>query len=161
MALMTATSAGRKVARQRDRLFLAVPAAPEHVRTLRSAAAEYLRRLNWSEREIGDFILAIGEAGNNAACYGAVGGHGAARGSRLGEATISLECRLSGDRSVVMEIRNRGTFSLKQDTESSEFPDWREVHGRGFALMRALVDHVEVCQADGITTVRLVKSKAR
>jgi len=159
MTPMAAPDLDQKMRRRKDRVFLSVPAAPEHVRALRSAAAEYLRRLCWSERDISDFVLAIGEAGNNAACYG-TNGTGGTIGT-LGPPTISLECHRSRDNAVVVEIRNRGTFSPPVAALSDTFPEWQEIHGRGLALMRALVDQVEILQAAGITTVRLTKANTR
>ena len=135
-----------------DHLFLEVPAMPEQVGLVRRQVADFTRRLLWGVDDADALLLAVGEACNNAINYGR---------KDADEPLLTVACsRLSSDE-LRVDISNEGNgFHPDLDVlaclpEADEFA----THGRGYCLMTALVDSVEVL-SDGVnTTVRLRKSR--
>ena len=135
-----------------DHLFLQVPALPEQVGLVRRQIADFTRRQLWGIDDADALLLAVGEACNNAINYG--------RKDVL-DPLLTVACsRLSSDE-LRVDISNEGNgFHPDLDVlaclpEADEFA----THGRGFCLITALVDSVEVL-SDGVnTTVRLRKSR--
>ncbi len=132
-----------------DRLFLQFPALPSQVGAARHAIADFLRHQGWRQDDTDDVMLAVGEAGNNAVCYGR--GEGSA-------AMVSIVCTLLAPQRLQIDVRNQGTgFQADLDT-LCRLPDNDATHGRGFALMQVLMDDVEVMRDGPQTVVRLTKS---
>ena len=135
-----------------DHLFLQVPALPEQVGMVRRQVADFTRRQLWGIDDADALLLAVGEACNNAINYG--------RKDVL-DPLLTVACsRMSSDE-LRVDISNQGNgFHPDLDVlaclpEADEFA----THGRGFCLIMALVDSVEVL-SDGVnTTVRLRKSR--
>ena len=135
-----------------DHLFLQVPAVPEQVGMVRRQVADFTRRQLWGIDDADALLLAVGEACNNAINYG--------RKDVL-DPLLTVACsRMSSDE-LRVDISNQGNgFHPDLDVlaclpEADEFA----THGRGFCLIMALVDSVEVL-SDGVnTTVRLRKSR--
>ena len=135
-----------------DHLFLEVPAMPEQVGLVRRQVADFTRRLLWGVDDADALLLAVGEACNNAINYGRKNVNGP---------VLTVSCsRMSSDE-LRVDISNEGNgFHPDLDVlaclpEADEFA----THGRGYCLMTALVDSVEVL-SDGVnTTVRLRKSR--
>ncbi len=128
-----------------------VSATPENVGKARHAVAEFLHRRAWEADDADALLLAVGEACNNAVNYG---GRGAA------DPCFSVSCRPLSARCLQVDVRNQGNgFHPDLDEcglmPASEFA----THGRGFGLMLALVDDVEVLSDGENTVVRLTKSK--
>lgn len=122
------------------------PARPEAIRTMRSVVGDYILGLGWTPDERDELVLAVGEACNNAVRYG----------SEEANSEVTLCGRLSGPQQVEIEIWNFGEFQPNL-ARLRELPSEESTHGRGFALMSALVDEVRVF-SDGVqTVVRLVK----
>lgn len=134
-----------------DRLFLQFPALPSQVGAARHAIADFLRHQGWRQDDTDDVMLAVGEAGNNAVCYGS--GEGSA-------AMVSIICTLLAPQRLQIDVRNQGNgFQADLDTLCA-LPDKDATHGRGFALMQVLMDDVQVMHDGPQTVVRLTKSRS-
>lgn len=131
------------------RLRLCFSAQAAQVSRVRRAVAEYARRQGWSEGETDEIVLAIGEACNNAVSYGSL---------HDGNACVHLTAHQPPSGPLCIEIRNPGNFTPDLDCLRL-LPDAAAVHGRGFALMDALMDEVRVFSTDDETIVRLVKKR--
>lgn len=137
----------------RELLLLEVAAAPEQVGLVRHRVAEQLRALAFSDDDVHSLILAVGEACNNAVCYG---------GASVSDPTVRVTCRLTDADGVQVDIKNQGNHFYPDVAALAQLPDPDDfaTHGRGFALMQALVDDVQVLSDEGNTIVRLTKSRS-
>ncbi len=133
-------------------LRIEVPATAENVGRARRAVAGFLRDWAWEADDADSLLLAVGEACNNAVNYG---GQGQAN-PRLTVCCLSLDgCRLQVD------VRNQGNGFHPDLDVCGLMPDADfATHGRGFGLMLALVDDVQVLADGDNTVVRLTKSRA-
>lgn len=135
-----------------DHLFLQVPAMPEQVGLVRRQVADFTRRQLWGVDDADALLLAVGEACNNAINYGQ---------KDVLDPLLTVACsRLSSDE-LRVDISNQGNGFHPDLDVLSRLPEADEfaTHGRGFCLITALVDSVEVL-SDGVnTTVRLRKSR--
>ena len=135
-----------------DHLFLQVPALPEQVGSVRRQVADFTRRQLWGIDDADALLLAVGEACNNAINYG--------RRDVL-DPLLTVACsRMSSDE-LRVDISNEGNGFHPDLEVLACLPEANEfaTHGRGFCLITALVDSVEVL-SDGVnTTVRLRKSR--
>lgn len=132
------------------RLRLCFPAQAEQVSRVRREVTAYVRRQGWSEDEAEEIVLAVGEACNNAVSYGSL---------HDGNNCIHLTAHQSRSGPLCIEIRNPGgNFSLDLE-RLRRLPDSAAIHGRGFALMDALMDEVRVFSTGDETVVRLVKRR--
>ena len=138
--------------KEADGLYLEVPAQPEQVGKARRAVADFLRLQAWSDDDAGDLLLAMGEACNNAVNYG---GRGSA------DPRLLVSCRPLHPHCLQIDIRNQGNGFHPDLHACGQIPAAEEfaTHGRGFGLMLALVDDVQVVSDGENTTVRLTKSK--
>lgn len=129
-----------------------VPALPEQVGKARRAVADFLRLQSWSEDDADDFLLAMGEACNNAVNYGV--------GSSA-EPRMFVSCLPLDHRRLQIDVRNEGNGFHPDMEECGQLPaaEAYATHGRGFGLMLALVDDVQVLSDGENTIVRLTKSK--
>jgi anti-sigma regulatory factor (Ser/Thr protein kinase) len=133
---------------------LRMPATPESVRDARHRVADFAAEMCFSQEDTDALALAVGEACNNAVNYG----------SRASASpVVMVDCTETDRDEVQVDVTNAGNdfhpdlsaiFLLPaQETFSS--------HGRGFALMSALVDEVKIMSDGASTTVRLVKRKSK
>ena len=134
-------------------LSLEVAAAPEQVGQVRRRVAEHLRGLAFSDDDVASVILAVGEACNNAVSYGT---------AAAPDPTVCVTCRLTDSNLLQVDIKNQGNHFYPDVAALALLPDPDEfaTHGRGFALMQALVDDVQVLSDGHNTTVRLTKQRS-
>lgn len=131
---------------------LEIPALPEQVGKARRAVADFLRQQAWSDDDADDLLLAMGEACNNAVNYG---GQGSA------DPRLVVSCHSLDSQRLQIDVRNQGNGFYPDLHACGQLPDAEEfaTHGRGFGLMFALVDDVQVLSDGENTIVRLTKSK--
>ena len=128
-----------------------VPAAPEHVGRARRAIAEFLHRRAWADDDAAALLLAVGEACNNAVNYGGCG---------FADPRLVVSCQPLDGRRLQVDVRNQGNGFHPDLRECGQMPDGEfATHGRGFGLMLALVDDIQVLSDGDNTIVRLTKSK--
>lgn len=96
-------------------------------------------------------LLAVGEACSNAVCYGDPENAGA---------VVSVCCRIASTGVLRVQVRNTGPRFTPNLAEQCRLPEWEETHGRGFALMEALMDTVRVTSNGRETVVHLAKRRA-
>ena len=110
-----------------DDFALRLPRLPQSVRVVRSSLRAWLRRQG---RDIaGDVVLATSEACANAVQHP----------QRPAQQAFEVEAHRVGD-DLVVAVRDFGRWSSGEDRD--------ETRGRGFAMMRALMDAVEVTTSD-------------
>lgn len=143
--------------KQKDRLLgsatfhIEVPAAPEHVGRARHGVAEFLRHLAWHGDDVDALLLAVGEACNNAVNYG---------GRDSVDPRLIVSCRPIEGQRLQVEVRNQGNGFHPDLSQYGQMPDCEfATHGRGFGLMLALVDNVQVLSEGDNTIIRLTKSQ--
>jgi len=115
-------------------LSIALPATAENSPRIRHALREYLTGLALGASAIADILLAAGEATSNAIEHAYHGGEG----------EVSLYAYRRPDR-LVIEVRDRGAWSIEKSDD----------RGRGFGIMRALVDAVSIESTKSGTAVVL------
>lgn len=132
---------------------LEMPARPEQVGPARRAVADFMRAQTWEGEDADALLLAVGEACSNAVSYGG-------RGKSDPRFSISCLCLESGG--LQIDVRNQGNGFHPDLNVVGTMPDLDEfaTHGRGFGLMLALVDDVQVLSEEGNTVVRLRKTKS-
>ncbi len=134
-----------------DAFHIEVPALPENVGCARRAVADFLRRRAWGADDADSLLLAVGEACNNAVNYG---GRGHA------DPRLVVSCQPLDGRRLQVDVRNQGNGFHPDLGECGQMPDADfATHGRGFGLMLALVDDVQVLSDGDSTIVRLTKSQ--
>ena len=135
-----------------ESLHLEVPAVPEQVGKTRRAVADFLRLQSWNEEDAGDLLLAMGEACTNAVSYG---------GGGVADPRLIVSCRPLDPRRLQIDVRNQGNGFHPDLARCAQMPaaEAFATHGRGFGLMLALVDDVQVLSDGENTIVRLTKSK--
>ena len=136
-----------------EMLSLEIVAAPDQVGLVRHRVAEHARALAFGLDDVDALTLAVGEACNNAVTYG---------GGGVADPTVSVTCRLDGTGRLQVDIQNQGNHFLPDVSALAALPDPDDfaTHGRGFALMRALVDDVQVLSDGQNTIVRLTKLRS-
>jgi anti-sigma regulatory factor (Ser/Thr protein kinase) len=133
-----------------ETLALQIAAAPELIGGVRRRVAEHARSLSFDEDAVDALTLAVGEACSNAVCYGGAG---------FSDPQVVITCALPAPGRLQIDIRNQGNGFHPDLAALAVLPpsDALATHGRGFALMRALVDDVQVLSDGHNTTVRLTK----
>jgi len=136
-----------------ETLSLEIAAAPEQVGLVRRRIAEHVRALAFGDDDVHALLLAVGEACNNAVSYGGVG---------QPDPTVSVTCSQPLPGRLQVDIKNQGNgFHPDLDALAAlPDPDDFATHGRGFALMRSLMDDVQVLSDGQNTIVRLTKAKS-
>lgn len=135
-----------------NELSLEVPALPEQVGVVRCQIAEFTRRQAWGELDADDLLMAVGEACNNAVNYG---------GKNEADPRLFVTCRRLSSGDLQVDVRNQGNGFHPDTSKFGCLPeDEFATHGRGFGLMLALVDSVQVLSDGQDTTVRLIKSSS-
>ncbi len=115
-------------------LTLTVPSQPKALTAARRALEQWFRRVGASTQESEDLVLACNEAIANAIYH--------AYGPRTG--SVLVEAELIKDR-IVITVSDQGLWEQPQHREG----------GRGFQLMRSLVDRLEVERSASGTAVRM------
>ncbi len=134
----------------RDCLEIDLPAVPEQVGSARRAVADFLRCRAWDDDDADALLLAVGEACNNAVNYG--GGQPDSR--------FCVHCRTLACGCLQIDVRNQGSGFYPDLYDYGQLPEDKfATHGRGFGLMLALADSVQVLAEEGDTVVRLTKSR--
>ncbi len=134
-----------------DTLHIEFPAAPEHVGRARRAVAEFLCRRAWNGDDADALLLAVGEACNNAVNYG---------GLASADPRLIVSCQPLDGQRLQVDVRNQGNGFHPDLSAFGQMPDAEfATHGRGFGLMLALVDQVQVLSDGENTIVRLTKSQ--
>jgi PAS domain S-box-containing protein len=123
-----------------DRFQVEFPAVPEALASMRSVMRRWLRHVGGDHREIAEIVTACGEAATNAIEHAGAGGG------------APFEVRGQAERGQVrISVRDHGVWRAPRPGDQ----------GRGLALMRALMDSVEVTPSPGGTTVRLERALQR
>jgi anti-sigma regulatory factor (Ser/Thr protein kinase) len=117
-----------------DRFSVELPTDPEALAAMRSLLRRWLRYADGSEQEIAEITTACGEAATNAIEHAGAGG----------DTPFAVEGMIEG-RDVAITVRDFGAWRPPRDGDQ----------GRGLALMRALMDAVEVTPSPEGTTVLL------
>ncbi len=117
-----------------DRIRNEFEAAPEALSSMRGLLRRWLRHAGADDQETAEIVTACGEAATNAIEHA-----GAA-----GEVPFEVAGALDGQR-VDLTVRDRGAWRSPREGD----------RGRGFSLMRALMDTVEVSPGPDGTRVRL------
>ncbi len=134
----------------RETLSLQIAAAPELIGAVRRRVADHARALAFGEDDVYALTLAVGEACSNAVSYGGAG---------LPDPQVVVTCAVPAPGRLQIDIQNQGN-GFHPDLPALAAlpaPDAFAVHGRGFALMQALMDDVQVLSDGSNTVVRLTK----
>lgn len=133
-------------------LHLELPARPEQVGPARRAVADFMRAQTWEGEDAEALLLAVGEACSNAVIYGGAG---------KADPCFSVSCLCLESGGLQVDVRNQGNGFYPDLNVVGTMPDTEDfaTHGRGFGLMLALVDDVQVLSEEGNTVVRLRKTK--
>lgn len=136
-----------------DFLQFELPAVPEQVSTARHTVGDFLQRQAWPQLEADDLLLAVGEACSNAVNYG---------GRGFDDPLISITCWPLDNSRLQVDVKNQGNgFHPDLDVQGLlPEADLFTTHGRGFGIMLALVDDVQILSDGENTIVRLTKSKS-
>jgi anti-sigma regulatory factor (Ser/Thr protein kinase) len=122
---------------------LRLPASSSQLTVARRYAEDAAAAFGLNHDECFEFAVAVNEAVTNAIRHGAPDARG----------EVHLSILESADH-ITCVVRDCGRFTASVGaTASSE-------HGRGFTLMTALMDAVQLSIASGNTTVRLTKARA-
>jgi len=119
-------------------LWLTVPARPGQLPGLRRALREWMALAGIGDIDASSVQVAVGEATTNAVEHAYVGAE---------TGLVRLTARLDADGVLFVQVIDEGRWR-----PPSEHGGRR---GRGFALMRATMDEVDVRPGSGGTTVRL------
>ncbi len=135
-----------------EHLLVEVSATPEQVSLVRRQVADFTRLHLWSEDDADALLLAVGEACNNAVNYGR---------KDIPDPRLIVSCRRIGADDLRVDVCNQGNGFHPDLNLVGHLPDADEfaTHGRGFGLMLALVDDVQVLSDGENTTVSLRKSR--
>jgi anti-anti-sigma factor len=121
-------------------LSLTVPSEPRALTAARRALGQWFHRLGADNQETEDLVLACNEAIANAIYH--------AYGPRTG--SVLVEAELVEDR-IVITVSDQGLWEEGHSREG----------GRGFQLMRSLVDRLEVERSASGTAVRMTRRLGR
>lgn len=134
-----------------NELRLEVPATPENVGKVRRLVSDFTRERQWDEMAADDLLLAVGEACNNAVNYG---------GKAFADPRLTVSCLCLDPDCVQVDVRNQGNGFHADLSHLGNLPeDDFATHGRGFGLMLALVNDVQILSDGENTIVRLTKSR--
>jgi anti-sigma regulatory factor (Ser/Thr protein kinase) len=124
-------------------LHLVVSTDPTRLRDVRRHLAGWLRRSGASEEDVEIAQMACHEACSNAIEHG----YG------FGEGSFTIDAQMENGK-VVLEVADQGTWI---DRPAGTLPH----RGRGIALMKALMDAVQLTHEGGGTTVRMERGVTR
>lgn len=139
---MAMTSSKRSRHSDLDTVF-SIPSQGCKVAEVRSKVADIARRFGFSDSEIFDIKVAVGEACANAVEHGSPEGR---------QNDVVVSCHIQGQ-ALIIEVSDQGAFKPRFPTFDSRL----NYRGRGLPFMLALMDDVEIKESEAGTTVRLVK----
>lgn len=139
-------AASTQIERKCSTLEFAVPSRPRMVSAIRSRVRKFAHHMPFTEDELDDIGVAVGEAGTNAVKYG----HGL-----LGPSTVKVELSRSAD-ALRIRILDTGPGFDPSKVCPPGIGDLREC-GRGLMCMFALMDEVRFIPLDPGTCVEMVK----
>lgn len=119
-------------------LWLTVPARPGQLAGLRRALREWMAQAGIGEPDATSVQVAVGEATTNAVEH-------AYAGTETG--LVRLTAWLGSDGVLSVQVIDGGSWRSPQDHDDRR--------GRGFTLMRATMDEVDVHRGEDGTTVRM------
>ena len=124
-----------------------IPMQGKYVSFVRRAIRSFAGDSGFTERQCQDLEVAVGEAVTNAVLYGQ---------PENGSGAVNIHCKLTSHQLVVdVEDESRSTCV----PTPGELPDADDEHGRGWLLMRSLMDKVSVqCTNRGLL-VRMTKRR--
>lgn len=131
--------------RQGQIVELEVPSAPEYVSIVRQAVEGIARRMDFSELQIDDLKLAVGEACTNAVKHGC---------RKDDFQHIAIRCVVMDD-GLSVEIRNDITQCEEPQVPSR--PDITRECGYGLYLIRKLMDEVDIAWDHETAVVTMTK----
>lgn len=129
-----AVLAVRVSAMESDRVTLRLPAVPASLATLRQSVRRWLANAGAGDADTHEIVVACSEAASNVIehAYGLSGG------------MVELSAGRQ-DGAVVIQVRDWGRWRAKRGTDG----------GRGLAMIRALMDEVEIKQGDDGTMLEM------
>ncbi len=116
-----------------ERFTLTLPAQPGELASMRALLRRWLGRADGTEEEVAEILIAAGEAATNAIEHGG------------NDVPFEVAGVVDGDE-VDITVTDRGSWREKSPERGG---------GRGLALIRELMDEVEVTRAADGTTVRM------
>lgn len=119
-------------------LWLTVPARPGQLAGLRRALREWLAQAGVDEQDVTSVLVAVGEATSNAVEHAYVDAE---------TGLVRLTARLGADGVLAVQVIDNGRWRPPAAPT--------ENRGRGFPLMRATMDEVEVIRQPDGTTVQM------
>jgi serine/threonine-protein kinase RsbW len=123
------------------------PSTFESVSDARRAVGAFACDCGFSDADVSDIVLAVGEACNNAAEHG-----------HVESGCFTVVCVFDSG-VFVIEIGDRGPgFGVNADRWALETPDSAMRRGRGIQIMRALMDRVEF-RSDGTGTKAVMEKR--
>jgi serine/threonine-protein kinase RsbW len=133
---------------QQELVILQVPSSPAYVSVVRNAVATLARRMPFSNQDICDIQLAVGEACNNAVKHG----------MEDGGYPVRVICTIAPS-NISVEVINRydGDPPCRPIGAKPEPCQYNE-GGMGVFLMKTLVDSVQFRWGKSTATVKLTKS---
>jgi anti-sigma regulatory factor (Ser/Thr protein kinase) len=121
-----------------DQLRLSVPPNPKFGVYIRKEVVAFAHRHGVEDREVSDFISAIGEAVANAIEHART------------QQPIEVSAWMLGDDRLYASVRDRGIgFTPDERMLTKNFSDADSERGRGLAIMRCLADVLSVRSAPG------------
>jgi len=122
-----------------------IPSSPEMIAELRNKVAEFAGALPFTNQDIEDIKLAVGEAGSNALRYGCPNSTD----------HVSVRCCLDGD-SLRVQVKDNGP-GFDPDAITTPSIEALEEGGRGIFFMRILMDEVKFFFSASGAVVEMVK----
>jgi anti-sigma regulatory factor (Ser/Thr protein kinase) len=122
-----------------------VPPRPRFARVIRGRIADFARRSGIDERDLPEFLTAVGEAVANAIEHSGV------------NQSIDVECRAGHDR-IVAVVRDAGAGfdAATVGNAMNDLPADEDERGRGLAIMQRCSDIFALESAPGVGTSVLV-----
>ena len=140
-----------------DVIRLQIPGTLEYVSVARHAIDAVGEQLQMPPEDRMALKLAVGEACNNAVLH-AQSGTNPAEG-RLARCVV-VACRVQPD-ALEIDVTNQGNGFHPEGAALMPVAEDLEEHGRGMALMEAVMDSVEYLSDNGNTLVRMRKLRGR
>ena len=122
---------------------ISYPNEAEHASDLRSFVGDFMGRAGVEEQVADEILMAVGEVVANACVHGR---------PRTRTGSVELKCAIHRAHIVVTVIDDGHGFDVDA-VLGDQVPDLLSQGGRGFFLMRQLMDQVEVDSSSGGTTV--------
>lgn len=124
---------------------------PANASEMRAFVADFLTQAEIPEHVMDEILMAVGEVVANACRHGC---------RTAGRGHVALHCEVR-DRNIAVTVTDDGPGFDFETVLASRVPDVLSQGGRGFFLMRQLMDRVEVASSDRGTTVVLERALAR